>query len=325
MCVIVSKPAGVELSESDITDMFWVNPDGFGVSWAKEGRVRTYRALPKTGKAAWACYQALNLHDVHAVLHFRMATHGSVRLENTHPFEVVPGVVMSHNGVLDTRKLELDCKGDITDSLAYARSWLKPLLEQARDPLAMLRSGEFQALIGGQIGSSKLAFVDREGHVSLINDHLGHIRKRPGGTIWVSNTFWENQGMGYLWEKDGRGWSKTLPKAQSRYATTSAYAGEDVPVSHVCIFLEQVRDVARLSGLSEEGITLEAVEDYIYDMGIVDAQDALDEAKCDPSKVARFISDVVYWALPDDEDEVDPMTSEEAWGVDTTYHPLQLQ
>lgn len=193
MCVIVHKPAGFALPTDTVEDMYLQNSDGLGVMWVdpeKPGKIRIHRSLPKTPEAAVQTLATLDIHHVEAVIHFRFATHGKATIKNTHPF-ILPntGIAMVHNGVLDTHGLGLDY-GKGTDTEAYIRQYLLPLLNQAKDPQLMAASPEFQAVIGEHIGHSKLVFLDTQGRVSLVNADLGEYLTFGDHLVWVSNTNW---------------------------------------------------------------------------------------------------------------------------------------
>ncbi len=44
------------------------------------------------------------------IIHFRIATSGTVDEDNRHPFPVHPGMVMAHNGILENIPVERGSK-----------------------------------------------------------------------------------------------------------------------------------------------------------------------------------------------------------------------
>jgi len=188
MCVIVIKPANFTLSTTDVRNMYARNSDGVGVMYAVNGAIRTAKALPMTAQEA-VDFVALNApHERECVLHFRFATHGLPALENTHPFFILDGLALVHNGVLPFS--QSDC-GEGTDTELYIASYLRPLLSLARDPLEMAGSPEFIEIIGEHIAGSKFVMLDRFGAVTIMNEQDGKYIERDGIPIWCSNLHWQ--------------------------------------------------------------------------------------------------------------------------------------
>ena len=64
--------------------------------------------------------------DEPCIIHFRLATHGSVRRSNCHPFyDAATGTYFAHNGVLNVHP-----KGDWTDSETAFRRLLVPYIKR---------------------------------------------------------------------------------------------------------------------------------------------------------------------------------------------------
>lgn len=188
MCVIVVKPANFSLSAADTSAMYSRNSDGIGIMYAESGAIRTAKALPATAADAVDFIAEHAPHERECIIHFRYATHGSVSIENTHPFPVVDGLFLAHNGVLFTGAD--DC-GTGTDTEAYIRYYLRPLLTHASDPLEMARAPEFVAVIGEHITGSKFVLLDRHGVVTIINEIDGKTIERDNLQIWCSNLHWQ--------------------------------------------------------------------------------------------------------------------------------------
>jgi predicted glutamine amidotransferase len=188
MCVIAIKPAGFSFCKKDIDNMHETNPNGFGIMWSQNGELKTARIVPTGKTQAWSWYTSLKIHAFPAVLHFRLATHGSVCEQNTHPFEVIPNLAMVHNGVISG--LPADSR-DITDTQIYVERYIRPLLLGAVDPLVLVQSPAIKEIIGKHVGYSKLVFMDNTGNTTIINESMGDYITRKGQAIWVSNTHWK--------------------------------------------------------------------------------------------------------------------------------------
>ena len=88
MCVIASQPAGKTIKAGTLNQMWKRNPDGGGISWIEDGKVQVYKTMKlKDFKKKYK--EVCEQHGKHDILiHMRIATHGSVCLDNNHPFYV---------------------------------------------------------------------------------------------------------------------------------------------------------------------------------------------------------------------------------------------
>ena len=142
MCVIIVKPAGVEMPCEDvIRAAMTANPDGFGIVSPKV----KYKGLNR-------CEFLAKLSKVTksepCMIHFRWATHGSISEKNCHPFRS-GGVWFMHNGVLD-----IDTEGDMTDSETAFRRIIMPSVRKHG-----FGSPGMSAAIESVIGASRFALM----------------------------------------------------------------------------------------------------------------------------------------------------------------------
>jgi hypothetical protein len=153
MCVIALSPVGQRLDKSTLDDMWNTNPDGAGISFIDETQtIRTYKTLDK----ADFVNVALSVFDKYSVsspilVHCRIATHGSVCIANTHPFNVDNHTVMAHNGVIEC--VEVPDTSDISDTRMFINTWLRYMRPTWLDDKDMVD------YVGTIIGWSKLAFL----------------------------------------------------------------------------------------------------------------------------------------------------------------------
>ena len=123
-----------------------------------------------------------------------MATHGSVSLDNTHPFYVNDKVALVHNGILHC--VEDDKKNDRSDTRVFAEDVLKPML---RGGNGLLLVPSFKEMAEHFIGRNNIVVtMDYRGNMAFINGAEGDridIEEGTfaGQTYWVSNTFWQYQ------------------------------------------------------------------------------------------------------------------------------------
>lgn len=165
MCVIIYKPAGVKMpSKVELEAAFRCNPNGCGFV-SSEGY--NYKGLSLSGLIRELKKVGI---EEDCIIHFRLATNGSVKKSNCHPFEN-NGVWFAHNGILS-----IDTRGDMTDSETAFRDILSPVADRFG-----ISSPQMHNAVSAVIGYSKFAFM-KDGRVAL----YGRFEKHKG--CWYSNT-----------------------------------------------------------------------------------------------------------------------------------------
>lgn len=173
MCVIAVKPIGVEMpSETKMRQMFEANSDGAGFMFVRNGKVIIRKGFMKFKHFRKAVEQETLTNDDLVVMHFRIATAGSVSRGNCHPFPVTDNIrhlkserietdlAIAHNGILS---YAADKKNDLSDTMTFVREILA-------DPF--IRSNIFESaifsLIEQAIGSNKIVIVGADKKFSLL-------------------------------------------------------------------------------------------------------------------------------------------------------------
>ena len=146
MCVICVKPKGVEMPSNEILKaMYKANHDGCGFCTpTKSYKGLSFASFMREIKAVEK--------DEPCIMHFRWATHGSVKRSNCHPFyDYQTGVWFAHNGILNVRP-----KKDMTDSETAFRDIFLPYIAEYG-----LKSDEARYTIKQVLAntSSKFAFM----------------------------------------------------------------------------------------------------------------------------------------------------------------------
>lgn len=142
MCVIIAKPAGTALPPMDILKACHeANPHGCGFASPshdfKSLNFATFvRELRKVKK------------DEPCIIHFRLATNGSICRENCHPFRQ-ENVWFAHNGILD-----VEAEGDLTDSETAFKNTIFPAIRRYG-----WCSPEAEMVISSVIGGSRFALL----------------------------------------------------------------------------------------------------------------------------------------------------------------------
>tara|TARA_R100000808_G_scaffold2232_1_gene9259 strand:+ start:1427 stop:2170 length:744 start_codon:yes stop_codon:yes gene_type:complete len=177
MCIAVYLPKGKKLSKEKFFQCHDSNPDGFGLMFARNGKILIHKTL-ESAESAYADYKRISKGPAkgqNMVLHFRIATHGSVNKENCHPFRIDERLALVHNGIIhavDTHKYK-----DMSDTRVFAKEILAKL------PLFFEWEDSIKRLIEEFIGHSKLIILDDEGMAHIFNEHKGE---------WVDGMWFSN-------------------------------------------------------------------------------------------------------------------------------------
>lgn len=97
MCLIIHKKKDDILTKPFLEDVYAFNADGWGAMWLDtDGTPCTAKGMKYD---TFEKFYDEHLQDKEVMLHFRMATHGSVNVSMAHPFTISDGVYLMHNGV----------------------------------------------------------------------------------------------------------------------------------------------------------------------------------------------------------------------------------
>jgi hypothetical protein len=191
MCLLIARKSGSwKPTKKEFSNAWDSNPDGFGIAYSSKGRISTIKCL--TEKTAWKQIEKLP-DNVPALLHWRMGTHGSVSLNNVHPFDL-PAVkdsrrwVGAHNGVLSL----LATDTDRTDSETYFRTLRRINIPEIEKDISKL-------------GYGKMAFLSSSGDLFLANEQQGSWRNSD---VWQSNDGLDDR---FLYCGFGKSWKPSSP------------------------------------------------------------------------------------------------------------------
>ena len=142
MCVIIYKPAGQAMPSKEILrDCYLTNRDGIGFATPDKNfhtlSFNTFMSNIKRVKTDEPC-----------IIHFRWATHGSVKKSNCHPF-VKGDIKFAHNGVLPIQSVN-----DKTDSEIAFDNIIYPVIQKNG-----FMSKEADRIIKKTAGSSRFAIM----------------------------------------------------------------------------------------------------------------------------------------------------------------------
>lgn len=137
MCIIAVYEKGLVLNENELKTCFQNNPDGAGLMYQKNGKVRIEKGF-MTWEGFWHTAKQLPV-DVDRVFHFRIATSGKISTACCHPFPVCDdykkmslanctvNMGFAHNGVLNDFEPPKGMKSTYSDSMKFGKEVLYPL------------------------------------------------------------------------------------------------------------------------------------------------------------------------------------------------------
>lgn len=181
MCVIMCKASGQEFPPvEEIKNCCDSNGDGFGAMYnTPKGEVRVFKTMDKEAFIRW--YETfVKKHPVSVALvcHMRIATHGSKKVENCHPWtDEREEVGFAHNGILQIKN-----RGDMTDSETFFRDLWLPAF----------KSGGQEAgdnAVRACIGAGRFCFLFGDGSV----ERWGNWEEGSVKDVWYTNSSWKKR------------------------------------------------------------------------------------------------------------------------------------
>lgn len=154
MCLLIVVPHGrlTPLDTGILARAQFVNPDGVGIATSRHSRRWLDIDVPDIARITRTI-------DEPYIVHFRYATHGSVTIDNVHPFATVDGY-LAHNGVIP----------------GYGNRYVSDTREYVNWRIGAMPVDEIEERadeIKSEIGWSKLAIVGR-GRIVTIGDYIWH-------------------------------------------------------------------------------------------------------------------------------------------------------
>lgn len=174
MCIAIFKPKDKIISEEILKTCSENNPDGMGFAYIDNDTlyIKKYMKFNDFIKDYKEVETKSNM-----LIHFRIATHGTVELDNCHPFFLNHRMALIHNGIISgygDKKEKSDTR-DFIDRVIGNISW------------KLMKNPSYRELISKAIGYSKLAILDITGDYWIINEDNGYWTDG----VWYSNKSYE--------------------------------------------------------------------------------------------------------------------------------------
>lgn len=178
MCIAIVRRPYAEISEEALHNCAVNNPDGFGFTYVREDITGVRKLIIKKTMdyeifiRQYRRAVKLNPESVF-LIHFRIATHGTVNKFNCHPFRVNKNMTFIHNGIItgvgvDSLK---------SDTQLFNEKVLKVM------PKGFEKVDGIKLLLEKFLSGSKLATLDIDGNYTIYNESAGHWKDN----VWYSN------------------------------------------------------------------------------------------------------------------------------------------
>ena len=175
MCIAIMQPRGQRVPEDILCRAAFNNPDGAGYAYVDEYGVvqsnkgKTFKGIKSQLRIDLDTYA----NDSDFLIHFRIATHGDVCVDNAHPFPLKGGGMMIHNGILDIPGLP---EGH-SDSRYFAKNVISKL------PANWYRTPHWPEYLEDIILTNKIVCIYPDQTI-ILNEKLGDWK----GGVWYSNS-----------------------------------------------------------------------------------------------------------------------------------------
>lgn len=176
MCLIAYSPKATAIPDDILNYANAQNNDGIGIMSKSTIAKFLGRKMLKRAKR----HLAKLVEDSEPfAIHFRWATHGDVKLINTHPYKTPEGFhYVMHNGIITTGGCTTESSADESDTAVYVRKFMQEMPD--------FEDKQFYETMEKHIGyGNKFCIMDSDGRFQLCNEDAGNWQ----GGVWYSNTY----------------------------------------------------------------------------------------------------------------------------------------
>lgn len=171
MCIAILKPKDKTISKEILEACHSRNKDGIGFAYVNNGKViiKKFMDFDKFYK------EYLDVEGIsNMLIHFRIATHGNVEVNNCHPFKLNDRMALIHNGIISGYGSKTDNKVDTQDFIDKVIGKIS---------YKMWKNPSYRELVGDAIGYSKFCILDNQDNYYIINEKKGS---------WVDGIWYSN-------------------------------------------------------------------------------------------------------------------------------------
>ena len=171
MCIAIANTQNSPLSDEELTNCWENNPDGAGILYKEDGKLKIYKQLTSLDAFKSEYNRVIKLSN--CLVHFRVKSAGAITEDNIHPFMVHDNLGFIHNGTIT--KLKYD--DVLSDTQLFNNNILKHLDKD------FINNYDIVEMIEDYVGYSKMVFMDETEVFTIINERKGDWE----GSNWFSN------------------------------------------------------------------------------------------------------------------------------------------
>jgi len=124
MCLLIANPENKPIPMSVFETAHESNPDGFGISFLRDGKAIIKKSVESTPDEQFA---AAKKYGWPPIMHWRYSTSGATCGKFAHPFRLAPTTTIAHNGVLPIK-----IKKGLSDTATLVRDLRKKPFEAVK-------------------------------------------------------------------------------------------------------------------------------------------------------------------------------------------------
>lgn len=183
MCIAIFASPHTKVPEEHLLESYKSNKDGCGFAYVSTDytghkKIKIYKTMDYDKFLKNYNRAFKNNPESPFLIHFRIATHGTVDTFNCHPFKVNKNLAFIHNGIIsgvgtDAKKSDTQMFNDVI---------LKNL------PKDFYKYEHYKLLIEKFIVGSKIIMLDVDGNYQIYNESSGHWLN----DVWYSNSSYKS-------------------------------------------------------------------------------------------------------------------------------------
>lgn len=198
MCIICIKPANHDMPAPATRRAMWENnPDGAGIMYTYRGNVfidKGFMSFVDMENHITHLGTLIDLTRTPMILHYRIATHGGVNPQCTHPFpcSANPRVLrathaITHLGIAHNGIIPITPRRGFSDTMEYIADVLAQL------PKPFYKDAKILEFITRDVGSCRLAMMDGSGHIAKVGNWI------TSDGLLFSNSSFHPRGLEATW------------------------------------------------------------------------------------------------------------------------------